>query len=154
ENAPVDVYTALTSGTLLNANAACTVVSVSLDNTSSGSPAPQIVIKNTNGTDQTALTGMSFPAYIFRRSTYGYEMPGLITQAKNTGSLFGVTYSGYSLLQAVQNTAVGQPSMSAMLALAARSQSRGLEEDVEVWCSPKCFNNAMTDIAALRRIGG
>lgn len=154
ENAPVDVYTAVTSGSLLNANAACTIVSVSLDNTSGGSPAPQIVIKNTNGTDQTALTGMSFPAFLFRRSTYGYEMPGLITQAKNTGSLFGVTYSGYSLLQAVQNTAVGQPSMAALLALAARAQSRGLEEDVEVWISPKGFNNAMVDVAALRRIGG
>jgi hypothetical protein len=81
-------------------------------------------------------------------------MPGLITQSKNTGSLFNVTYSAYSLLKAVQNTAVGQPSMSSLLALVARCQSRGLEEDLEAWISPKGFNNAMVDIAALRRIGG
>jgi len=154
ENAPLDAYSAVTSGSLLNANLACTVMAVNLDATSGGSPAPTITIKNTNSTDQTAITNQATPWYLFRRSTYGYEMPGLITQAQNTGSLFGVTYSSYSLLQAVQNTAVGQPSMSAMLALAARAQSRGLEEDVEVWISPKGFNNAMVDIAALRRIGG
>lgn len=154
ENAPLDAYDTSTGTTLLNSNLACTVVSVSLDNTSGGSPAPQIVISNTNGSDQTALTNQATPWYLFRRSTVGFEMPGLIYQAQNTGSLFGVTYSDYSLLQAVQNTAVGQPNMAAMLALAARAQSRGLEEDVEVWISPKGFNNAMVDIAALRRIGG
>jgi hypothetical protein len=145
EGAPLDAYT--TGGSQLNTNATLVVTAIALGTS------PTLTVSG-NASDLTALNGASVPYNLFRRSTYGFEQPGIVTQAKNTGSLFGVTYSDYSLLLATQQTAVGQPSMKKVLDGVSKAQALGLEEEIELWAPPKGFNALMSDMAALRRIGG
>lgn len=78
------------------------------------------------------------------------EMAGLQKIITNTGSLFNIDASAYSLWKGTSVTGVGQISHAKIQDALAKAVNKGLMEGVLLLCSPKAFGVLNSDQAALR----
>lgn len=83
------------------------------------------------------------------------EMAGIDKILTNTGTLFNISASTYSLWGAQTYSAgSAQLSMAKVLAGVSKAVQRGLNEDVVLFCNPDGWTNLMSDLAALRKFDG
>ena len=83
------------------------------------------------------------------------EMAGLDKILTNTGTLFNISASTYSLWGSQSYSAgSAQLSMTKILAAVSKAVQRGLNEDVVLFCNPDAWTNVMSDLAALRKFDG
>ncbi len=79
---------------------------------------------------------------------------GLKKIITNSGVLFNINASTYSLWKGNTVTESGQMTFGKVLAATSKAVSRGLQEKVVVICSSATFANLASDLAALRRYDG
>jgi hypothetical protein len=148
ENAPFDVYSALTAGTKRNA-AALTLGGGTANPTAVLPATKQIVLTGTTAD----LTAIAVNDYIFRFGAYAVEGLGLKYIFSNTtATLFNISSATYSGWRASQVAVNSQPLTFVKLASGvAEAVSGALASELEVQTSPKSFANLLTDQAGLRR---
>lgn len=78
------------------------------------------------------------------------EMAGLSTIIQNSGTLFNISASTYSLWKGTTITSVGQISFAKLQDAVGRASNKGLMEKVLVLVSPKAWSVLNADQAALR----
>lgn len=155
EGSELDAYagssaTGYTPGAIINSNAAIVLVSVQI--------AARTLTVTGNATDLTDLdTDIANAPFLFFRGQKTGGWTGLVAIARNTGSQFGVDAAAYSIwggntyLVGTSQVAGTQFTMAKLFAGLDPAISRGLDEDVTVYCNPRTWTNLMTDLAALRR---
>ena len=89
---------------------------------------------------------------IFWKGAYGVEPIGLDAIANNTGSLFGIDASLYSLWKSSVTTSVGAITLAKILSLVDDAINKGLEGDVNVYIPSKAFTALSNEQAALRSL--
>lgn len=130
---------------LLNTNADIVLTSVDFDN-------KKIVVSG-NSTDLDAVTGS--PHKIFFKGSYANDFNGIDIQLTNTGSLFNVDASVYSLWKANSLAVSGALNMSKVLKGVAKAVGKGgLAEDAILLVSATTYENLNSDLAALRMFDG
>ena len=139
EGAELDVYLG-TSATQVNTNATVVIVSVDIDS--------KILNVSGNATDLTAIAAADT---LYFRGAYGAEMNGVHKILSNTGTLYGVSASTYSLWKASSVAVTGALSFNAIKKAVSKAVGKGLDEDAMVFVNPGGWDDIMTDIAALRR---
>jgi len=89
---------------------------------------------------------------IWHKGAYGKEFAGIHKILTNTGTLFGISASSYSLW-ASSSYAVGSASLSlAKIERAlAKAAAKGLDSDVTVLVNPNTWADLLSEQAALRR---
>lgn len=85
------------------------------------------------------------------KGAYGKEMSGLSQILSNTGSLFGVDASVYSLWKATSYAVSAAASFGAIKKGLAKGVGKGLDEDCLLLVNPGGWDDIMTDVAAMRR---
>jgi hypothetical protein len=137
-----DAYSALSSGTKRNSNAVIVLSSVNIDN--------KTISVTGNSTDLAAVTVGDF---LYFYGAYSNEMKGLHYILANTSaSLFNITASSYSLWQATSYAISSAPfSFGAVKKATAKAIGKGADEDLTFFLNPSAWDDAMTDVAALRR---
>jgi hypothetical protein len=129
-----------------NTNATLVVSAVNLST--------KVVTLTGNGTDLAAIAAND--VFFFRGANAGSsvynESPGLDKIITNSGTLYNISASTYSLW-AGNSYSCGSASltMAKVLAGSAICVERGLDEDAMLICSPKTFANLNSDLAALRQ---
>ena len=78
------------------------------------------------------------------------EMAGLATIIQNSGTLFNISASTYSLWKGTTISSVGQISFAKLQDAVGRASNKGLMEKVLVLVSPKAWSVLNADQAALR----
>lgn len=100
------------------------------------------------------LTGVDSNSYIFfkgaRTTTAHKDMAGLQAILENTGTLFNISASTYSLWKGSNKSGIGQISHAKLQDALAPAVSKGLMEKVLVLVSPKAFGVLNADQSALR----
>lgn len=146
EGMPLDIYSALTSGTKRTAGGFATVTSVDIAN-------KQVVIACANSTDSGNIAPND---HIFFGGQYSTnEMAGLAAITANTGQLFNISASTYSLWKSNSSTCSSAAlSMGKLLTGASLPVGKGLEEKLTVLLSPGAYTNVNSDLAALRKFDG
>ena len=146
ENCYVDVFTAaVAANRLLNAK----VSVVNSDNqtlTIAGATAGSVAV-----TDVIFFKGAVLAAGV--TPTFN-EMAGLQKIITNTGTLFNIDASLFSLWKGTSDTSFGQPSFARFQTSIAKAVNKGLMEKVLLLVSPKCFGVLNSDQAALRMYDG
>ena len=149
ENANLDAYE--TGVGKINTNAALQIVSVNVVPVSSS--VGGVVTVSGNSTDITALVacnGTNVDFYWY--GAYGNNMVGISGILQNTGTLFGISASSYSLWQSNSFTCSStQLTFSKLQQAAALAVSRGLDEDLLALCSPVTFADLVNEQAGARR---
>lgn len=141
EGCNLDCYSAITSGTQRNTNAALVISTVSIDN--------KTVTVTGNGSDLSAIQANDF---LFFYGAYGNEMKGLQYILSNTSAtLFNVNAANYSLWQSASLALTGAASFNAIKKVVARGIGKGVDEDIDFMLNPSTWDDVMTDIAAMRR---
>lgn len=79
------------------------------------------------------------------------EMPGLYKIISNSGSLFGISASQYSLWKGNQYSAAGALTFPKVSLALAAAVEKGLESSVDCFVNPRTWSDLMTDQAANRR---
>lgn len=82
------------------------------------------------------------------------EQAGLKKQMTNTGILFGINAADYDLWRGNTATISGQLTMAKVLSALSKPISRGLEDDVVLYCNPLTWADMASNLAALRRFDG
>lgn len=101
--------------------------------------------------DLDAFNAATSPVF-YLRGAKDAGMTGLITQVSNSGSLFGIDGSVYSLWQGnTFSAASGSMSFVKLIQALNKPVSRGLMSDVMAYCHPRTWTDCMNDLAALRR---
>lgn len=95
-------------------------------------------------------TGIIAGDTLYFQGAYGKEMAGLQKIIQNTGSLFGIDASVYSLWKGSSVNAAGPISMALVQRSVARAVVRGLKRDVTVLVHPAQWNVLNADQSALR----
>lgn len=147
EGKSLDLYH---TSTKLNTNAALVITAVSQSNT-----APTITVSG-NSTDIVAIdtyTSSHTDCYLYSFGAFGNEMVGIREIQSNTGSLFGIDASAYSLWKANLFPVGGALSASALNdAVSTAVNVGGLDEDVKVLVNPYTWSKLMnTALTAQRR---
>lgn len=149
ENAKLDAYQA---ASLLNSNAALQIVSVGV--VPASSTVGGTLVLTGNATDLNAVfaatggTAIDFYWY----GAYGNNMVGLDGILRNTGSLFGISASTYSLWRANSFDAGStQLTFSKLQQAIALGVSRGLDEDTMALVAPVTFADLVNEQAGARR---
>ncbi len=89
---------------------------------------------------------------LYWTTAYGNNMVGLSGILQNTGSLFGINASTYSLWQSnVFDAASSQLTFSKLQQAVALGVSRGLDEAVMALCAPVTFADLVNEQAGARR---
>ncbi len=89
--------------------------------------------------------------FLGSKTTTGFnEMAGLQKIIANTGSLFAIDASAFSLWKGTTDSSFGVPSFSRFMQSVAKAVNKGLMEKVLLLVSPKCFGVLNSDQAALR----
>lgn len=143
EGAEVDFYN---GASLVNTNAALVIDSIDHDNkaiTVSGASADITAIDLVN-TD-----GSSIDVYF--RGAKGNEMVGLRSIVSNSGTLYGIDGSQYSLWKGNTSAVGGNLTLKKIYDGIAKAVSKGLMEDVCVLVSPATYAVLANDQASLRR---
>lgn len=95
------------------------------------------------------------PTYLYFYGAFGNEMTGIDAIMLNTGTLFNISATTYSLWQAnTFSCGSAEFSMGKILSGLAYAVGRGLLEDVTILLNPDSFANIMSDLAAQRRFDG
>lgn len=134
ENMPIEVRSA--DGTTSRGTASITAVDIAGRTITVGS----------------GLTGVIAGDVIWHMGAYGVEFAGLHKIMTNTGTLFNISASSYSLWKAntyaVGSTALSLSAVENGITLAV---AKGLEEDVTLLVHPRTWANLMAERDALRR---
>lgn len=146
ENAKLDAFNGTSKR---NSNAVLKVESVDFD-------ARQVVVSG-NGTDLNNLA--QGDVLYFRNANSGSgnfkEAPGLQAIATNTGTLFNIDASTYSLWKGVTtDVSSSEFTLSKLLKGVASAAGRGLDEDLDVLIGTQTFRDLNSDQAALKRHHG
>lgn len=88
---------------------------------------------------------------IYEYGSYGKEMAGLHKIITNTGSLFGISASQYSLWKGNSHAAGGALSFNKLAKGLAKPVAKGLQSDVTVYVNPASWADLMTEQAGSRR---
>jgi hypothetical protein len=138
EGMELDAYN---GSTLINTNAVLTVVS--------SDPVARTVTVSGNATD---LGNLANTHTLYYRGAYGLEMTGVHGILANTGSLFNIDASVYSLWKSTQYApTAGALTFAKVKKAIAQAVSKGLDEDVTLFMHPNTWDDVNSDIAALRR---
>lgn len=142
EGMELDAY--LVSGpTQRNTNSAITLVSYD--------PLNRIVNVSGNSTD---LGNVAVGDTLFYRGAYGAEMTGIVGILNNTGSLFNIDASAYSLWKSTQYAPTsGALTFQKVKKAIALAVAKGLDEDIKLYVNPSTWDDINSDLAALRRTG-
>lgn len=143
EGATLDSWAAAYASKV-NSNAKLTITKVDFAN-------KQITVTG-NSTDTAALAAtqiLVFEGAITSSSVFK-EMIGLAKQAVNTGSMWNIDASAYSLWQGNSYATTGALTMAKCLAAAGQCAARGLKSGMDMFVSVDSFNSMNTDQAALR----
>jgi hypothetical protein len=88
---------------------------------------------------------------IYEYGSSGKEMAGLHKIITNTGSLFGISASQYSLWKGNSHNAAGALSFNKLAKGLAKPVAKGLQSDVTVYVNPASWADLMTEQAGSRR---
>lgn len=88
---------------------------------------------------------------IFEYGSKGKEMAGLHKIITNTGSLFGISASQYSLWKGNTDSVGGLLSFNKLAKGLAKPVAKGLQSDVTVYVNPTAWADLMTEQAGARR---
>ena len=88
---------------------------------------------------------------MYFKGAYGNEFAGIHKIITNTGSLFGIDASQYSLWQGNTYATSGDLSLEKIELAIARAIEKGLDGDVKCLLNPKIFGVLVADEAALRK---
>lgn len=88
---------------------------------------------------------------IWHFGAYGKEFAGAHAIITNTGTLFGIDASQYSLWQGNSYAASGALGFEELSSALARAVEKGLDSPVVAFVNPRTWSNLMTDQAALRQ---
>lgn len=99
----------------------------------------------------TMLNTTNIDCDIYFKGAKGKECTGLDKIMTNSGSLFGIDASAFSLWKASSHSVGGALTMAKLLSATAKAVGRGLREDVVVLVSPATWQNLNTNEAALRK---
>ncbi len=149
ENATVDLYSAAFAKK--NPNLALTITAIDMDN--------RTLTVTGNTTDiaaiDTFVAANTNTCPLFFTGAYGNEMSGLDAILTNTGSLFNISATTYSLWKAASYSANSAAlTMGKILSGIAKPIQRGLAEDVTALVNPVTWGNLNSDLSALRRYDG
>lgn len=90
--------------------------------------------------------------YIYFNGAFGNDMAGIQAILANTGALFNINASTYSLWAANTSSVGSGPLTFAKLQSGiGQAVSRGLKKDVKVYMNPVTYGNINSDMAASRR---
>jgi hypothetical protein len=138
EGLKLDAYTSTTKQN----SAALTISVVDFEN-------KQITVTGANA--DTAAIDANSVLYLY--GAYGVEQTGIIQQLDNSGSLFGIDASAYSLWKAPELNVAGSLTLGKILEGQSKAVSQGgLDEDVMLFLSPKTFESINDDVSALRSL--
>lgn len=102
-----------------------------------------------NATDLTAVVAGDT---LYYRGAYGVEMTGAVGIMQNTGSLFNIDASLYSLWKSTQYAPTsGALTFQKVKKAIALAVAKGLDEDVKLYVNPLTWDDLNSDIVALRR---
>lgn len=85
------------------------------------------------------------------KSAYGNEFPGMVKIISNTGSLFGIDASLFSLWKGNVVAVTGDLSLEKLELAISRAIEKGLDSDVTCLLNPRIFSVLVADEAALRK---
>lgn len=105
-------------------------------------------------TDNVATIASKSAHTIYFAGAYGKEMKGLDAIITNTGSLFNIDASVYSLWKGNSVTVSGQLTMGKVLSSVSKAVLRGLDEKAVCLLNPDAWANLNVDQAALRKYDG
>ena len=88
---------------------------------------------------------------IYEYGSKGKEMAGLHKIITNTGSLFGISASQYSLWKGNSHPVGGAMSFNKLAKGLAKPVAKGLQSDVTVYVNPSSWADLMTEQAGSRR---
>lgn len=95
--------------------------------------------------------GVASTDLIFEYGSKGKEMAGLHKIITNTGSLFGISASQYSLWKGNSHSVGGSLSFNKLAKGLAKPVAKGLQSDVTVYVNPTSWADLMTEQAGTRR---
>jgi len=102
-----------------------------------------------------STTGLAAGYTIYVSGSYGNEFAGVYTILTNTGTLFNISATSYTLWMANQyscgNAAI---SFTKIQSAVARAVEKGLDSEVMVLVNPRGWANLLSDQAALRKYDG
>jgi len=146
EGAGVDIYVA--AGTALNTNGPVTVSSIDV--------VGKTITVTAASADITAIdAGVTTGSYLrfYTAGTNGAdEAIGLDKIMTNTGTLFGIDASVYSLWKANTYSVGGALTLAKIQAGVAVAAARGLSEDVEIYVNPSVWQELATEQVAYRML--
>jgi len=98
------------------------------------------------------VTGCTANDVVRFKGAYGNEMTGITGILSNSGSLFGIDASTYSLWKSTSYSAASAAlSFNIVKKAVAAAVSKGLDEDAVLFVSPGAWDDLMGDMAATRR---
>lgn len=139
EGMQIEAFTALSGGS--QHGATLTVTAVDLVN--------RIVTVTSSGT----VADVNADDFLFFKGFRGSEMNGLDKIATNATTLYNINAANYALWAGNSYSAgSAQLTFAKIQAAVALAVSKGLDEKIVVYCSPKTYGNLNTDLAALRMV--
>lgn len=99
----------------------------------------------------TAISGNPSAVYIYFNGAFGNEMAGIQAILNNSGTLFNISASTYSLWAANSLNVAGPLTFAKLQTGIGLGVSRGLKKDVKVYMNPATYGNLNSDMAAARR---
>jgi hypothetical protein len=88
---------------------------------------------------------------VYEAGSRGKEMAGLHKIITNTGTLFGISASQYSLWKGNEHAVAGVLSFNKLAKGLAKPVAKGLQSDVTVYVNPSAWADLMTEQAGSRR---
>lgn len=145
ENATLQFYTAGLSLVSSSTDSIFSVTQVNVTN--------RTLLVTGTATGITALDSAigSGTCSLWFNGSYGKQMAGLVKILSNTGTLFNISATTYSLWAANTVDIGGQMTMSKLLNALAVPSGRGLDEKVTVFVNDRTWANLASDQAALRK---
>lgn len=116
------------------------------------------VIKEVNFENKTITTVAAIPGVIatdviWHKGAYGKEFAGLHKIITNTGEIFGINATEYSLFKGNQYPAAGPLTFDVVQKAISKAVEKGLDsEDALLMCAPDSWADLMDDQAALRQL--
>jgi hypothetical protein len=111
----------------------------------------KVDIENKQITLSADVSGTAAGDVIYFDGAYGNEMVGLHGIMTNTGSLFNIDASTYSLWKATSHAAGGALSFSVVKKAVSKAVGKGLDEELLLLVNPGGWDDILSDIASLRR---
>ena len=142
EGAEIYLY----EGGLVNTSGAVTIDSIDHDN--------KTIRVSALAADITAIDVAGADQVVWFRGANGNEMTGIRSIVGNSGSLYGISGSSYSLWRGNTHAVGGNLVLKEILIGNAKAAAKGLMEDSCVYVSSLTFSSLANDQASLRRYSG